>query len=697
MRRESPPCFTNWTVITQTDYRRLYYNAAQNSSRTSNRQSGGESGNKRFRYVDGGVDDLCCCGGSYQAAAEEEEVKYKVMIACLVALIVVCCSCSVALAESATPSNFDQTSVMADLNGATIDGKLFDVDDYPLGEDKVPQLLQFAEYGFSTIMDLQHNYGLYFYFYNPSGKEIDPNYCEVLFWLGSKDSDGGFEYENCTLQLLSVSADNVFAKFKLAEHVSDTYNRVAMTPASREYHIAGIQLRYKGELNSVDYKVGGKWIYSGYAQGMSANSQQHSTLACVCDKLTVLDVETHFAYYRMYNSTVTQIQLSSVYFSVDKSFDDQYDDLYSVQAQMYKYLSSPMFALFDDFYFAENDVLIKYDEVYADLLLQKGQKMVEGNEDRWLAWGIDDPAFDWTFFRLGAYNHAMDDSKFSLDTLSWLFRVGSDEGFVVTPDVLLSYMKDYTNEYAEQGESLVLGKYSQDLFSNNYYISSENLPGGIEISPDDFLFDGGYHLIDLNNEEDKFTFVGSPSSADLWQILLGNHHWFDINSCIPIERVYYDDISNMSDEDISSKYFIAPELVNDFKNHVRSNSDKVTYIFRFSADTYFSPNLHVSYKVGNNSLLSSGKVGYMVQQPIFLDFDIISLGYLKGDTVVKIPVVNNPQDFIGSMQPGQPVNDYFGEVSEMFTQLLTILFGLVLIAVLAFFVVWALKVIFKGR
>ena len=87
----------------------------------------------------------------------------------------------------------------------------------------------------------------------------------------------------------------------------------------------------------------------------------------------------------------------------------------------------------------------------------------------------------------------------------------------------------------------------------------------------------------------------------------------------------------------------------------------------------------------------------MVQQPVFLDFDIISLGYLKGDTIVKIPVVNNPQDFIGSMQPGQPVNDYLGEVSEMFTQLLTILFGLVLIAVLAFFVVWALKVIFKGR
>lgn len=40
---------------------------------------------------------------------------------------------------------------------------------------------------------------------------------------------------------------------------------------------------------------------------------------------------------------------------------------------------------------------------------------------------------------------------------------------------------------------------------------------------------------------------------------------------------------------------------------------------------------------------------------------------------------------------------HLGEVSEMFTQLLTILFGLVVIAVLAFFVVWALKVIFKGR
>lgn len=658
-------------MITQTDYRRLYYNAAQNSSRTSNRQIGGESGNKRFRYVDGGVDGLCCCGGSYQAAAEEEEVKYKVMIACLVALIVVCCSCSVALAESATPSNFDGTSVMADLNGATIDGKLFDIADYPLGEDKVPQLLQFAEYGFSTIMDLQHNYGLYFYFYNPSGKEIDPNYCEVLFWLGAKKNDGDFEYENCALELLSISADNVFAKFKLTEHVSDTYNRVAMTPASREYHIAGIQIRYKGELNAVDYTVGGTWFYSGYGEGLATESQNGSTLVSTSSPLTVVDLDVQFTYYRSWQTLENADQLSAVYFSIDKSFDSQYDDLYSIQAEYYTFLTSPIFCVFDKAYFIESDLLVDYDKLWSDLQGQVGVTM-DGTSGRSLYWG---PSYSSVYNNQGSYAALIE-----LNKMAWLSQVTSGQNFALSSDALLTYMQ----QYSANRDKTVLNKYSSDLFANKYLVSG----GSSYVS--------GYKQIDLSNSgEDDFALVGSSVKINVWKALFGNKQWEqELKDIQPIVKVSYDDVKNLSDEELVSKYFIAPEEILRFRTYLQLNENKVTYLFRFSKDLYYTSQLGTNYGLTGGQ---TGAIGFAVQQPVFLNFDVISLGYKKDGVVNIIPVVSNPKDFIGSAEAGQDIHDYLGEVSEMFTQLLTILFGIVLLAVAVFCIAWALKVIFRKR
>lgn len=598
-------------------------------------------------------------------------MKYKSIIACLVALIVVCCSCSVALAESATPSDFDETSVMADLHGATIDGKLFDIDDYPLGEDKVPQLLQFAEYGFTTIMDLQHNYGLYFYFYNPSGKEIDPNYSEVLFWLGSKGSDGGFEYENCTLQLLSVSADNVFAKFKLTEHVSDTYNRVAMTPASREYHIAGIQIRYKGELNAVDYSVGGTWIYSGYGEGLAMESENGSTLVSTSSPLTVVDLDVQFTYYRSWQNLENADQLSAVYFSVDKSFDSQYDDLYSVQAEYYTYLTSPIFCVFDKGYFVESDLLVDYDKLWSDLQNQVGVTM-DGTSGRSLYWA---PSYTSVYNKKGAYAALVE-----IDKMAWLTQVTSGQNFAMTTDALLTYMQ----QYSASRDKTILNKYSPDLFSSKYLVS-----GGSR-------FTSGYKQIDLsNNGEDNFTLVGSSVKFNIWKALFGDKQWQqELEDIQPIVKVSYDDVKDMSDEEVTSNYFIAPEEVSRFRTYLQLNESKVTYLFRFSNDVYYTSQLGTNYGLTGGQ---TGAIGFMVQQPVFLNFDVISLGYKKDGVVNVIPVVSNPKDFIGSAEAGQDIHDYLGEVSEMFTQLLTILFGIVLLAVVVFCIAWALKVIFRKR
>ncbi len=269
-------------------------------------------------------------------------------------LIALCLTFSVAFAEESdatlSATNFDDTSVLADLNGAVIDGKEFSVNDYPLSDERVPRLLEFVEFSFSINMEYQNLYGLYYYFYNPSGKEIadsELNRVEMAVKYNSDGEPSG--YDKLELQVVSKSIDNVFYKLKQVENIADIYNRVSSTPDCRRYDIIGIEVVFVGDYNATDYKVGGKWNYTGYAKGMSVSSENTSTLVSTSAPLTVVDLDVNFTYYRTWRNLACTVgdQLTTAFFSVDKSLADDYDDLYSIQAKTWKYLSAPIFNLFD--------------------------------------------------------------------------------------------------------------------------------------------------------------------------------------------------------------------------------------------------------------------------------------------------------------------------------------------------------------
>ena len=85
----------------------------------------------------------------------------------------------------------------------------------------------------------------------------------------------------------------------------------------------------------------------------------------------------------------------------------------------------------------------------------------------------------------------------------------------------------------------------------------------------------------------------------------------------------------------------------------------------------------------------------MVQQPVFLNFDVISLGYKKDGVVNVIPVVSNPKDFIGSAEAGQDIHDYLGDASLI--RFLTVLFAAIIVIFAVLLVIWAVKIIFRKR
>ena len=82
----------------------------------------------------------------------------------------------VAHAASNRDLEFDKTNVMEDLTGATVNGKPFNLLNYPFdstGIVKHPEIMNVVEYCYSFQANARGNYGLYLYFYNPQALDID--------------------------------------------------------------------------------------------------------------------------------------------------------------------------------------------------------------------------------------------------------------------------------------------------------------------------------------------------------------------------------------------------------------------------------------------------------------------------------------------------------------------------------------------
>ena len=64
---------------------------------------------------------------------------------------------------------FEQTNVMDDLENSTVDGKAFNISDYAFNNSEEASVLMLVEYCYSFYANLQDNFGLYLYVWNPQG------------------------------------------------------------------------------------------------------------------------------------------------------------------------------------------------------------------------------------------------------------------------------------------------------------------------------------------------------------------------------------------------------------------------------------------------------------------------------------------------------------------------------------------------
>ena len=571
-----------------------------------------------------------------------------------------------AIGDDASVENFDDTYVLNDLKGATVWNKTFDIADYPYDPKGELRLLEFAEYMFSTKFELRYHYGLYVYVYNPRAipfEDDEKHNIEIAdeYTLNYEGQLVPSHYDNYHLTICSASADNLFYKFKIDE-VRGTYDRVAQTQGARRYDVVSLDLVTPGDVNASAYSVGGTWTYSGYAQGCHASSMDVSTLQSEITSLTTLLLnDLRFTYYRTWKDMWVGDQLTSVYFSVPEDVARDYDRLYSIQAETYQYLTSPIVCIYDRYIVGTNGLFADYDAIYNDLLKQRHivnpYLKDDGQMDRILYWDQalgDNGRTD----ALTGYNFQGNYLMTNLSTLAWVFQVSKKEDYSVTSSKLLQYMQDYSDRFDCYD---IRDKYAADLFADRYYsyfMSYRNFTSGkVELD------------IDISGKYD-FSLVGSSSKYSFWKALFGK--WdgsAESDPISPIIEVAYSDIKSLDEDEISEKYYIASDDVGAFKTYLRDNQKRRVYLFRFSQSDYFST------PVANNS----GTVGYMAQEVAYLDFDIISMGYEKDGVVTIIPVVSAPIDIIGGVEPGQDPIDWGNAGKNLLTILLAI--GLIILVV----------------
>lgn len=274
-----------------------------------------------------------------------------------------------AFAASSTQA-YDNSDVLDDLRGMTVDGKQFSLDDYPKNENGTVKVVTFVEYCYSYYADMQDNFGLYVYVYNPQQLIFDcaseKNMLQMRVGGGTSADFNKYNLKLCNATLQG-GYENLFYKFKVDWTAAQrTAILAALDSESRVYEVSGIELLSNSlpeYPNAKEYPVGDygtdgnaqgkKFTYTGYGKGYGQTSSEVS-LNCDVDDVEVVELEVKHTVYRphgtkypdsddtKYKSKYVRDSVASVYFAVPKDLCSGYDDLTGIKAQWLSAMTAPI-------------------------------------------------------------------------------------------------------------------------------------------------------------------------------------------------------------------------------------------------------------------------------------------------------------------------------------------------------------------
>ena len=550
-------------------------------------------------------------------------------------------------AKASTVLTYEQTNVMDDLKESTIDGEEFSLTKYSFNAFKDTEVLSFVEYCYSFYRNLQDNYGLYVYVYNPKGLNFDVNneLNTVQLAYGASTSTNYHKYPlkflNCSTE---TNYERLFYKFKVVltgeqeKEILETLNS-----SERIYRVSGVELVQIGKTNATEFSVGTTYHYSGYAAGYGSNADAENTLKCDSEQAEVLTLNVHSTTYRPSGTNgknnYTQDSLHSVYFAVPNDVIQRYGAMTAVHAMWKNAVLAP-------------SLVTGNESAYDAILPYVGKDMSTHNEDlNYMYLGahrmttatgmgsITNHSYGYAFNRLGFWpgNWTIDEYYGDdVKTLYALYYAGngtdSADDYTVSSEDILSKLKASKTKY---GTPLVNDKYSACMFES---------------------YDSEFTEVNIEADE-TFSLTSEKISKSWWDKLWnlkGDVSTTTFDGIEAIHAVTENDFAG-TEEEVCKRLYISKADYTDFKKYYEENKALcTTYLFRYQTSDYISQEA---------TLLKEGKLlwqetweevdsnAFFFQQTVNLDFDIIDVTFSNGSVDTVIPVVSDPIDIVPDATP----------------------------------------------
>ena len=621
--------------------------------------------------------------------------------------------------------SFDKTSVLDDLTASTVNGQPFDMKDYPYDEDSQAQIINFVEYCYSYKGNMQGNYGLYVYVYNPQGLNLSTNSKGNKIQMAvSYDSEGKpNNYAKFDLLFLSKSEDsnykNLFYKFKVVDReINGTTFKDRVNSNERRYDVSGIELVTYGANNATEYPVNGTYKFTGYAAGYGPDAGAKSTLESSVEYLETITLDVKHTFYRTQTSSKGagyQNQLDTVYFAVPQRFFDTYGKLQRIKAEWYEYKTK-------DIVVTSNQDF--YDKAYPWIGRQTGDfdqfGMTEHNEE--IHYALGQNAGDggggmmiakWGWNLGSGYLHV------PTPALYYLFKVDDIEEYDPYADIvsiggvesnaLYEYIKNYNKTFDNGTLPIKDGTISADLFADDIddYRKMDTEFGKIQQGYSYYDFDADVDLQKLTSwQETDPSFWDNWVNWGLWDTIFGGIPEEESKTVSPIYIVQESDLDG-NDNEVADRLLINANDVQALRDYFKDattvsgkdDEKKQVVLFRFATTDYYSaavdimelrtiiPDKHISGQA------------YRAWESVFFDFDIIQLTFNRDGAYTVIPVVSSPMDIVNAITPPVQMPDEIPWWQILLAVLLIFVLLIILLPVLPYifkFLFWLICLPFKA-
>lgn len=614
------------------------------------------------------------------------KLSIRVLVAMLVFITLALLSLDiieVGIAYAETSLQFDSTPIFDDLyDSKDINGNVFDLENYPMEKDGELQFYTFLEYGYSYYANLQKNFALYIYLYNPQqldfSSDIDANVVRIGIAYDEK-GENTTDYEDFHIRYVSKSTgdyNNLFYKFKVIDPQQKLFNLAnayAEKHGCRRYDIAGIYLKTDKSDVTFDKNIGRTFKCSGYMATYGENGDNDSTFTCEAEKLETLDIKVYQTSYLTGVSSAGAYHhnnVSSVYFGIPQRVFDEYGSLWEIYAQWYECKTAP--------------ILVTSNQDFYNQALSRNHYTLSANTSKGTYY---DSSFDYALY-YGDFKTYVSDGNGTLDKIEydWGYNIrsyskvtgiNSSEIRTVFNNCTFLPFVFYSPSYTDYGSFNVINKQTVagDVTSSvirdyilNYKSSnnvpwhtSRNLPAELFVNEVDSERSSKGISVGLNkvrtNLEDTFDLKSWNSEYGSWWDKLTQYGWsypkdeaLDENhtNVKPFEEVFKEQLQSGT---LSSDLLINEYDVENFKAFCNSSYEKndVPYLFRFAVSDYTSRPIKRLYTDGKDTKKSEDS--YLAQETVFLDFNIITMTFKGKSEYHTLAVMHTPVDVIAGVEP----------------------------------------------